>query len=163
MCSTEIKNGKCETSVKIWRVEGDAPNCVYVRWSGGRRSGEKPYPERAWESFQTWQANSSYYRAHQISGWHNPENAERSVSREKPKPMRKDSSLTKERALDCHQDSYLQQDKGIVFQNAKGNCQPRITYQTMVQERRWIKITPDMHMLITNRTLWEKLLKDVLL
>lgn len=28
----------------------------------------------------------------------NPENAERSVSREKPKPMRKDSSLTKERA-----------------------------------------------------------------
>lgn len=83
-----------------------------------------------------------------------------------PEAVRKDRWLTEGLVLGCLQTSHLQQpeDKGMMFQNIEGNGQLRITYKlNSFKSESKIKIIPDMHMLIINRPLWKKMLKDMLL
>lgn len=82
--------------------------------------------------------NSSCYRARQISDrtTQHRENAACSASREKPESHEKRQIAYKGTSVRLPSEFLFATTRRIVFQNTKGNCQPRITYQTMVQERR---------------------------
>lgn len=124
----------------------------------GRRSGEKRCPESAWESLQTWQP-TPHVTGHVRSqtGRHNTVKMQSVRLQEKNlKAVRKDRSLTKERAFRLPSEFLFATTRQIVFQNTKGNCQPRITYQTGSRAKVNKDYSRHAHMLIMNRTLWGK-------
>lgn len=84
------------------------------------------------------------------------ENAECSASREKPESREKRQITYNGTSGRLPSEFLFATTRQIVFQNTKGNCQPRITYQTGSRAKVNKDYSRHAHMLIMNRTLWGK-------